>query len=296
MAGVIVHLVDGTYELFRHYFAVPARAAADGTEMGAARGVVDNIVRLLESGATHVGVATDHVIESYRNDLFAGYKTGDGIDPVLFGQFGLLEDALRSIGVTVWPMVEFEADDALAAAAALADADQRVRQVRILTPDKDLGQCVRGRRVVQVDRRKELVVDEDGVRAKFGVGPSAIPDYLALVGDTADGIPGIPGFGAKGAAAVLDVYGSLDGVPTAPGQWDVPGLRGAAKLAATLAERRADAFLYRELATLQTVGPDVGVVDAWRWAGAADDVATWAAYLTLPNLVRRLDALAADRA
>ena len=205
MADVITHLVDGTYELFRHYFAVPARAAADGSEMGAARGVVDNVVRLLESGATHVGVATDHVIESYRNELFAGYKTGEGIDPVLFGQFGLLEDALRAIGVTVWPMVDFEADDALAAAAAVADADPRVRQVRILTPDKDLGQCVRGTRVVQVDRRKELVVDEDGVRAKFGVGPAAIPDYLALVGDTADGIPGIPGFGAKGAAAVLGV-------------------------------------------------------------------------------------------
>ncbi len=295
MADVITHLVDGTYELFRHYFAVPARAAADGSEMGAARGVVDNVVRLLESGATHVGVATDHVIESYRNELFAGYKTGEGIDPVLFGQFGLLEDALRAIGVTVWPMVDFEADDALAAAAAVADADPRVRQVRILTPDKDLGQCVRGTRVVQVDRRKELVVDEDGVRAKFGVGPAAIPDYLALVGDTADGIPGIPGFGAKGAAAVLGVYGSLDGVPTAPGQWDVPGLRGAAKLAATLAERRDEAFLYRELATLQTVGPEVGAVDAWRWAGPADDLAAWAAFLALPNLPRRLEKLAAER-
>lgn len=293
---VIVHLVDGTYELFRHYFAVPARAAADGTEMGAARGVVDNVVRLLESGATHVGVATDHVIESYRNELFEGYKTGDGIDPVLFGQFGLLEDALRAIGVTVWPMVEFEADDALAAAAALADADERVRQVRILTPDKDLGQCVRGRRVVQVDRRKELVVDEDGVRAKFGVSPAAIPDYLALVGDTADGIPGIPGFGAKGAAALLAAYGSLDAVPTAPGQWDVPGLRGAAKLAGTLAERRDDAFLYRELATLQRVGPDVGAVDGWRWCGPDDDVATWAEFLALPTLLRRLDRLAAERA
>ncbi len=290
-----VHLVDGTYELFRHFFAVPSRQADDGQEIGAARGVVDNVLRLLESGVTHIGVATDHVIESYRNELFAGYKTGEGIDPTLRSQFDLLEDALDALGVTVWAMTTFEADDALAAAAAVAAADDRVEQVRILTPDKDLGQSVVGQRVVQVDRRKELTLDADGVLAKFGVPPASIPDYLALVGDTADGIPGVPGFGAKSAAAVLRAYGRIEDIPAAPGQWDVPGLRGAAKLATTLQANLSDALLYRELATLQTEGPEVGTVDEWRWTGPTPQLEEWAGYLLQPNLVVRARKLAASR-
>jgi len=306
---MIVHLVDGTYELFRHFFAVPSRApqgplppspavdpAQEPADIGAARGVVDNIVRLLEGGATHIGVATDHVIESFRNDLWAGYKTGEGIDPVLRNQFEVLEAALVAFGVTVWPMVEFEADDALAAAAAVGDADRRVTQVQILTPDKDLAQCVRGDRVVQVDRRKSLVVDEDGVRARYGVGPASIPDYLALVGDSADGFPGLPGFGAKSASAVLGRYGHVTDIPAAAGPWDVPGLRGVPKLAATLASSTAEALLFRTLATLCTDGPEVGTVDDWHWQGPTEHAEAWAAYLDLPNLVTRTRRLAAARA
>ncbi len=305
MASMQVHLVDGTYELFRHFFAVPTRTSvgarpsdgfADALDIGAARGVVDNMVRLLEGGATHLGVATDHVIESFRNDLWPGYKTGEGIDPTLRNQFDVLEDALAAFGIAVWPMVEFEADDALGAAARVADADERVRQVQILTPDKDLGQCVRGDRVVQVDRRKNLVIDHDGVIARFGVPPASIPDYLALVGDSADGFPGLAGFGAKSTAAVLSRYGHLTAIPAAPGQWDVPGVRGAAKLATTLQANLDQALLFRTLATLDVEGPEVGVVDDWCWRGPTDAAEAWAKYLDLPNLVTRTRRLAQARA
>ncbi|MEZ5231660.1 MAG: 5'-3' exonuclease H3TH domain-containing protein [Acidimicrobiia bacterium] len=300
-----VHLVDGTYELFRHFYAVPTRMSVgarpsdghDGSlDIGAARGVVDNMVRLLENGATHLGVATDHVIESWRNDLWAGYKTGEGIDPALRGQFDVLEDALAAFGITVWAMVEYEADDALGAAAAVADADERVTQVQILTPDKDLAQCVRGDRVVQVDRRKDLVVDEQGVIDRYGVPPASIPDYLALVGDSADGFPGLAGFGAKSSSALLRRYGHLTDIPAAPGQWEVPGLRGAAKLATTLQAGMADALLFRTLATLSIVGPEVGTVEQWRWSGPTDAAEDWGRYLDLPNLARRTRRLAAARA
>src|SRR4051794_27881102 len=208
-----VHLVDGTYELFRHFYAVPSKITDGGEEVGATRGVLSSMLQLLGDGATHVGVASDHVIESFRNDLWAGYKTSAGMDPALLHQIPVLEEALVAMGVTTWAMEVHEADDALGAAAAIADADERVEQVLIITPDKDLGQCVRGTRVVQYDRRKGEIIDQDAVRGKFGVGPESIPDYLALVGDTADGFPGLPGWGAKSAAAVLARYVHLEEVP-----------------------------------------------------------------------------------
>ena len=230
-----VHLVDGTYELFRHFFGAPPHRNAAGQEVAAVRGVVGSVLQLLSEGATHVGVATDHVIESFRNDLWPGYKTGDGVDPDLWSQAWPLEEALVALGVVVWPMVELEADDALASAAAVAGDDGGVEQVIICTPDKDLGQCVRGTRVVQLDRRKDQLIDEGGVVAKFGVGPTSIPDYLALVGDSADGFPGLAGWGAKSAAAVLARWRHIEDIPGDPADWDVT-VRGAAKLAATLQE------------------------------------------------------------
>ncbi len=305
---MLVHLVDGTYELFRHFFAVPSRmsqgphpgdginaSVSQAVEIGAVRGVVDNVVRLLEGGATHLGVATDHIIESFRNELWPGYKTGAGIDPVLRAQFEPLEDALVAFGITVWPMVEYEADDAMGAAAAVADADPRVEQVQILTPDKDMAQCVRGQRVVLVDRRKKVTLDAAGVLARWGVPPVAIPDYLALVGDSADGFPGLAGFGAKSAAAVLARYGSLTDIPAAPGQWDVAGLRGVAKLATTLQAQLPEALLFRTLATLVIDGPEVGVVEDWCWRGTTEAAAAWAHYLDLSNLMARLAHLASRR-
>ncbi|HZW54559.1 MAG TPA: 5'-3' exonuclease H3TH domain-containing protein, partial [Candidatus Elarobacter sp.] len=216
-----IHLIDGTYELFRHYYALRSARDADGREVAAVRGVLTSILGLLQSGATHVGVATDHVIESFRNGLWPGYKTGDGVDPELFAQFPMLEEALVQAGITVWPMVEFEADDALAAAAAAAAADPRVERVIICTPDKDLAQCVRGTRVVQLNRRTRTYFDEAGVVAKFGVRPESIPDYLALVGDAADGFPGLPGWGAKSAAAVLARYVHCEAIPANARDWDV---------------------------------------------------------------------------
>lgn len=264
-----VHLVDGTYEIFRQHFGRP-----DPGPYGATRGVLRSILALLEDGATHVGVATDHVIESFRNDLWPGYKTSEGMPPELLAQFQPLEDALVAMGVTNWAMVEYEADDALAAAAAVADADPRVEQVIILTPDKDLGQCVRGQRVVQYDRRNDKWFDEEGVTAKFGVPPASIPDYLALVGDSADGFPGLEGWGAKSSAAVLARYAKLENIPLSAGQWDVPGLRGAAKLAHTFATQQDLAYLFRRIATVET-DVDVGTVDSWRWEGPGagfDDV------------------------
>jgi 5'-3' exonuclease len=291
-----VHLVDGTYELFRHFFAVPSHRDQAGVEVGAARGVLGSVLQLLEEGATHLGVATDHVIESWRNDLYDGYKTGAGIDPELRGQFTLLEDLLAAFGFTVWPEVTFEADDALAAAARVADGDDRVERILICTPDKDLAQCVRGRRVVQFDRRQRKVFDEAGVVAKFGVPPASIPDYLALVGDSADGYPGLPGWGAKTAAAVLSRYHRLDAIPAAPGQWEVPGLRGAAKLATTLQGQLGEALLYRRLATLDDHGPEVGTVDAWRWAGPTEAAEGWAERLNAGGALARARRLAAQAA
>jgi 5'-3' exonuclease len=278
-----VHLVDGTYELFRQHFGSAARHADSGPHAAAA-GVVASTLALIADGATHVGVASDHTIESFRNDLWPGYKTSEGMDPAILDQIPVMERALAAAGFTVWPMVEFEADDALAAAAAVADRDDRVDQVLIVTPDKDLGQCVRGDRVVQFDRRKREVIDADGVRAKFGVGPESIADYLGLVGDTADGFPGLPGWGAKSAGLVLARYGHIEDIPAAAGQWDVPGLRGAAKLSATLQAQLADALLFREIATVVT-DIDVGTVDDWRWTGPTDDLAAIADELDAPELV-----------
>ena len=264
-----VHLVDGTYELFRHFFGAPPHVNRSGQEVGATRGVLYSVLTMIEEGATHVGVATDHVIESFRNGMWAGYKTGAGVDPLILGQFDLLEDALSAMGVTVWAMVDQEADDGMASAASVAAADPAVDQVVICTPDKDLGQCVTGTRVVQLDRRRNAVIDEDGVRAKFGVSPSSIPDYLALVGDTADGFPGLPGWGAKSSAAVLARYGHLEDIPDAPGQWDV-AIRNVGTLAATLRAQRDLAYLFRDLATLRTEPAVIDTVEELRWAGPAD--------------------------
>ncbi len=264
--AVQVHLIDGTYELFRHYFALPEHVNGAGQEVGATRGVVGSVLSLLEAGATHVAVATDHVVESFRNELYDGYKTGEGIEEALHSQFGVLEQALEAAGVRVWAMVEHEADDGLASGAALAAADERVERVLICTPDKDLAQCVEGRRVVQLDRRKGEVRDAKGVEEKFGVPPASIPDYLALVGDSADGFPGLPGWGAKSAAAVLARYGHLDAIPESADDWDVKP-RAAAKLAATLATRRDDALLFRTLATLVRDVGGLGDVDGLEWRG-----------------------------
>ena len=284
---MIVHLVDGTYELFR-YFLSPA-AAFDRSappELRAVRGVVASILGMLEDGATHLGVATDHVIESFRNELWATYKTGDGIDPALRAQFEPLEEALAALGVVVWPMVEFEADDALAAAAAMAARDPRVERVIVCTPDKDLAQCVRGGRIVQLDRRTTELRDEEGVRRKFGVGPASIPDWLALVGDSADGFPGLPGWGAASASRVLARYGHLEDIPADAGGWDV-SVRGAGRLAATLAAEGERARLFRRLATLREDAP-IGVdVDGLRWAGPRKEFAAWSERLGLPSLLER---------
>jgi 5'-3' exonuclease len=294
--AVIVHLVDGTFELFR-YFLSPAAAFERGAPEGlrAVRGVVGSVLGMLEGGATHVGVATDHVIESFRNERWPDYKTGEGIDPLLAAQFQPLEAALGSLGVVVWPMVEFEADDALAAAAAMAAADARVAQVVVCTPDKDLAQCVRGDRVVQLDRRTREVRDEAGVQRKFGVRPRSIPDWLALVGDSADGYPGLPGWGPRSASALLARYERLEDIPKLAGEWQVP-VRGALRLATTLAEQRERALLFRELATLRTDIP-LGVdVDGLRWIGPGADFGAWAARLGTPTLHERASALAARRA
>lgn len=278
-----VHLVDGTYELFRQHFGMASRHSGRGA-FDAAAGVVASTLALVEDGATHVGVASDHTIESFRNALWPGYKTSDGMDTEILEQIPVMERALVAAGFTVWPMVDHEADDALAAAAMVADSDERVEQVLIVTADKDLGQCVRGDRVVQFDRRKREIVDADGVRAKFGVSPESIPDYLGLVGDAADGFPGLPGWGAKSAALVLARYGHIEDIPASAGQWDVPGLRGAAKLSATLQAQLADALLFRQIATVDTE-VDVGTVDDWRWSGPTDDFPAVAAELGAPDLV-----------
>ena len=287
-------LVDGTYELFRHFYApgVPEPAVGD---RAAVRGVVATVLRMLEEGATHAGVATDHVVESFRNDLWAWYKTGEGLDPVLWDQFHPLEHALEALGVAVWAMVEFEADDALAAAAARAAADPRVRQVRIWTPDKDLAQCVRGTRVVQVERRTGVVRDETLVAEKFGVPPASIPDWLALVGDSADGYPGLPGWGAKSAAKVLAHWRHIDRIPEFERDWQL-ALRGASGLAATLRSSRETALLFRTLATLRTDVPVFDDVEEIRWTGPRDDFADVMEEIGAPGLVERAERAARARA
>lgn len=261
-----VHLVDGTYELFRHFYALPRAKDSAGREVAAVRGVLGSVLGMVQEGATHIGVATDHVIESFRNELWPGYKTGEGIDPALFGQFGLLEESLTAMGVKVWPMVKFEADDALAAAATRAEADPRVTRVVVCTPDKDLAQCVRGTRVVQMDRRRRTVRDQAGVMDKFGVLPESIPDYLALVGDAADGYPGIPGWGAKSTAAVLRRYVHLEAIPERARDWDAR-VAAPGNLAESLQARFHDALLFRTLATLRTDIDVLESVEELRWRG-----------------------------
>jgi 5'-3' exonuclease len=261
-----IYLVDGTYELFRHYYALPSARDADGREVAAARGVLASVMGMIKGGATHVALATDHVIESFRNGLWKDYKTSEGVEPDLLAQFPLVEEVLAAAGIVVWPMVEFEADDALAAAAAAAARDARVERVIICTPDKDLGQCVRGTRVVQLNRRTRVTLDEAGVVQKFGVLPESIPDYLALVGDTADGYPGLPGWGAKSSAAVLAKFVHLESIPADHREWHV-NVASASTLAATLARERERAMLFRTLATLRTDIPLFEDVDQLRWNG-----------------------------
>jgi len=266
-----VHLVDGTYELFRAYFGAPPAKAPDGREVGATRGLVRSLSLLLrEEGVTHVAVAFDHVIESFRNELFPGYKTSAGVPAELLAQFQLAEDAAKAMGLVVWSMVEFEADDAMATAAARFAGAPAVERVLLCTPDKDLAQCVRGQAVVGFDRLRKKLLDEDGVHAKFGVAPASIPDWLALVGDTADGIPGLPRWGEKSAAAVLAHYGRLEEIPDLHHRWQVP-VRGALALAESLRAHRAEALLYRTLATLRTDVPLAEDLEALRWRGPDRD-------------------------
>ncbi len=288
-----VHLVDGTYELFRHHFGMPPEGRDAEDTKAATRGVLFSVLQLIEDGATHVGVATDHVIESFRNELWPTYKSSAGMPPELLSQFGLLEEALAAMGVHVWPMVELEADDALAAAARTAAADtERVEQVLVMTPDKDLAQCVVGDRVVQVDRRRQITTDEAGVKAKYGVPPESIPDWLALVGDSADGYPGLKGWGKTGAAAVLSRYRHIEAIPEFGFRWEVD-VRGKDRLASTLAEQRDLALLFKDLATLRADAPVLENVDQLRWAGPtpalngiAQDVRGW-------RLVEKAEAAAA---
>jgi 5'-3' exonuclease len=265
-----VHLIDGTYELFRHFFAVPAVMDANGQDVGAVRGVLGTVLLMIEHGTTHIGIATDHVVESFRNDLYAGYKTSVGVPPELLAQFPILETALLSLGVAVWPMVEFEADDALASAAAKAAREPTVDQVVICTPDKDLGQCVAGTRIVQLDRRRDMIRDEAGVVEKFGVVPESIPDYLALVGDSADGYPGISGWGPKATALTLSHYRHLEAIPKDWQTWH-PSIRRARPLAEALFPAWNDVLLYRTLATLRLDVPTFDTVEALRWTGPHPD-------------------------
>jgi 5'-3' exonuclease len=289
-----VHLVDGTYELFRHYFVVPSAKDVQGREMGAVRGVLNSMLSLIDGGATHLAVATDHVVESFRNQMWQGYKTAEGVEPELLAQFGPLEAALGAMGVVVLPMVEFEADDGLAAGAAKAAADARVDRVLICTPDKDLAQCVSGSRVVQYDRRANVVRDEAGVVEKFGVPPASIPDYLGLVGDAADGYPGLPGWGAKSASAVLARFGRLERIPERAADWGLT-VRAGAKLAATLAEYKELARLFRDLATLRTDAPVFGSVDELRWTGPHPEFFDLCAALDAGSLFKRAQAIAERR-
>jgi 5'-3' exonuclease len=282
-----VYLIDGTYELFRHFFAMPSTADASGQEIGAVRGVLTSVVSMIEQGATHLGVATDHVVESFRNDLYPGYKTSEGVPVELLSQFPILEEALESMGVKVWPEVYFEADDALASAAANAAKDDRVDKVFICTPDKDLGQCVAGTRVVQLDRRRDLLRDEAGVIAKFGVRPQSIPDYLAVVGDSADGYPGVAGWGVKAAALTLSQYAHLEDIPKDWRTWHA-SIKKARPLSESLFSAWDDALLFRTLATLRLDVPVFDTVDELRWQGPRADFEETCRRIKAPDLLRRV--------
>jgi 5'-3' exonuclease len=286
--GPAVHLVDATYELFRAFFAVPPSRAPDGQEVGAVRGVLSTLLALVQNeGATHVACATDQVIRSFRNELYHGYKTEEGVDATLLAQFPLVEEGMAALGLVVWPMVEFEADDALASGAARYAAE--ARQVFVATPDKDLAQCVRGSDVVMLDRRRKLTLDEDAVRAKYGVSPRSIPDWLALVGDSADGYPGLPGWGERSAAALLEKYGTIEAIPAEATRWSVK-VRGAERLAATLVERRDEALLYKRLATLRLDVPLRESLADLEWRGARRDLREFCArigFSDFPQRVRR---------
>jgi 5'-3' exonuclease len=281
-----VHLIDGTYELFRHFYAVPSAIDGSGREIGAVRGVLRSILSMIEGGATHLGVATDHIVESFRNELYAGYKTSEGVAPALLSQFPLLEETLKEMGVTVWPMVYFEADDALASAAAKAANDDRVHQVVICTPDKDLAQCVVGARVVQLDRRRGVVRDEAGVVARFGVPPQSIPDYLAVVGDSADGFPGVPGWGEKSAAAALSRFLRLEDIPKDWREWH-PSIANARRLCTSLAQSWDEALLFRTLATLRLDAPVFDAAADLHWMGPGAGFEGRCQAMGSPDLFRR---------
>ncbi len=282
-----VYLIDGTYELFRHFFAVPSATDVRGQEVGAVRGVLASVLAMIQRGATHLGVATDHVVESFRNDLYPGYKTSEGVAPELLSQFPILEEALEAMGVMVWPMVYYEADDALASAAHKAALGSGVGQVRICTPDKDLSQCVVGTRVVQLDRRLDITRDEAGVIARFGVKPQSIPDYLAVVGDSADGFPGLPGWGAKAAASVLSQYPHLEDIPKNWKEWH-PSIRRSGPLSEALFSGWDDALLFRTLATLRLDAPVFETVDDLHWKGPRADFEKCCGRMKSPDLLRRI--------
>jgi 5'-3' exonuclease len=291
--GVIVHLIDGTYELYRQHFGQAVRHRTP-PPLSASRGVVTSTLQLLAGGATHVAVSVDHVIESFRNDLYDGYKTSEGMEPEILEQLPVMQEALRALGVPVWSMVKYEADDALAAAAARADADARVDQVQMLTPDKDLGQMVKGNRVVQYDRRNDVIINESAVIEKFGVTPASIADWLGLVGDTADGFPGLQGWGAKSASSVLAKYIHIENIPDDESQWTTDGVvvRGAAKLANTLREQRDLAMLFKKIATVVTDVDDdvkIGNVDDWEWRGPTKELSSIARKLDMTDLVERAE-------
>ena len=288
-----IHLVDGTYELFRYFFAVPSLTDATGQEIGAVRGVLGSVFSMIEAGATHIGVATDHVVESFRNELYPGYKTSEGVPPELLSQFPILEEALRAMGVVVWPETYFEADDALAAAAAKAARDQRVKRVLICTPDKDLAQCIVGSRVVQLDRRREILRDESGVEEKFGVKPASIPDFLGLTGDSADGYPGIAGWGQKGAAAVLSRYGHLEEIPKDWKAWH-PSIKRARPLAEALFGAWDDSLLFRKLAILRRDVPVFESVDELLWKGTPPEFEEFSLRIRAQELYRRIAERAAS--
>jgi len=289
-----VHLIDGTYELFRHFFALPSAADVNDQEVGAVRGVLASVLSMIERGATHLGVATDHVVESFRNDLYAGYKTSEGVPPELLSQFPILEEALEAMGVRVWAMVEFEADDALASASAKAAADDRVKQVLICTPDKDLCQCVVGTRVVQLDRRRDIVRDEAGVVAKFGVKPQSIPDYLALVGDSADGYPGLAGWGVKAAALTFSQYPHLENIPKDWREWHST-IRKARLLSESLFQGWNDALLFRTLATLRLDVPVFDSIEDLRWKGPRPGFEQYCRGMNSPDLFTRAASAALSR-
>lgn len=288
-----VHIIDGTYELYRQHFGQAVRHSSP-PPLAATRGVVTSTLQLLAGGATHVVASVDHVIESFRNELWDGYKTSEGMEPEILSQLPVMQDALRALGIPVWSMVKYEADDAIAAAARIAGDDPRVDQVQMLSPDKDLGQCVKGNRVVQYDRRNDLIINETAVREKFGVGPGSIADWLGLVGDSADGFPGLPGWGAKSASTVLAAYGHIENIPDDPQVWTKDGVvvRGAAKLASTLASQRELAMLFKRIATtVDDVSDDVkiGAVDDWEWRGPGGRLGVVASQIGMDDLVERAE-------